>query len=130
MSTQEMWNNETAVTELGFDVPRWIEQDITPSDIASILKGGCASGAYMPAQWYETAINTMSEHGDTILEYISDHTGLQTIGEIESMLAPARIDTTAGGFISWGVMACSIVSLAVELWASNEEYGIEEALVQ
>ena len=36
---------ETEVTELGIDVPDWIEQDITNLQVQSIVQGGCDSGA-------------------------------------------------------------------------------------
>ena len=56
----------------GKTVPLWIDSDITWQTIASIHQGGCASGAYMPAVTYWQAIQTMSQHGDDVLEYITD----------------------------------------------------------
>ena len=52
------------------NVPNWIEQDITHADIAAIVQGGCASGAYMPAVTYATAAAVMAEHGDDVLQYL------------------------------------------------------------
>ena len=107
------WGNDEPVSDLGIDVPPWIEQDITPYDVAAICQGGCASGAYMPAVTYYQAIRTMGEHGDNILDYIRDG-----VGEI---MWPSLDE-------SWGSMACYFVSLAVELWAMNVEDEISDAL--
>lgn len=101
----DMWNTETPINEiedLDIDIPEWIESDISPSDVAAILQGGCASGAYMPAVTYYQAIQTMSEHGDDVLEYIENN-----IGELPS---PPK-DT------SWSGLAVFYLSFAVELWA-------------
>ena len=51
MTDQEIWNDDTPITDLDVDieVPGWIEQDISPQDVAAIVQGGCESGAYMPA---------------------------------------------------------------------------------
>ena len=68
-----LWEHEDPITDLDecdVKVPRWIEQDISPSDVAAIVQGGCASGAYMPAVTYYDATQTMNEHGDDILQYI------------------------------------------------------------
>ena len=35
-----LWDNDEPVLSLGIDVPRWIEQDITPCDVAAICSGG------------------------------------------------------------------------------------------
>ena len=51
----DLWNTGTPLNEidgLDIDVPGWIDQDITPADVAAIVQGGCASGAYMPAVTY------------------------------------------------------------------------------
>jgi hypothetical protein len=117
MTNEEIWNCETPVADLlGITMPDWIERDISPSTIASIVQGGCASGAYMPAVTYYDALRTMSEHGDDVLEYISD-----VMGELP---AP-RSDE------SWSGMACHYLSIAVELWASDvmnqlEAHDLEE----
>ena len=48
-----LWDNsDVEIQSLGIDVPRWIEQDIDCGMVASVLQGGCASGAYMPAVTY------------------------------------------------------------------------------
>ncbi len=112
MNTQEIWNCEKPVAELlGVKVPRWIEQDICVMTVASICNGGCASGSYMPAVIYYRAIDTMSEYGDDVLQYIDD-----ALGELP------RIPNGE----SWGGMACLFLSCAVELWASDIMAQLEE----
>ena len=70
----ELWNHDEPIAEHNedIDVPAWISQDISPADVAAILEGGCASGAYMPAVTYHQALNTMHENGDDVLEYIEE----------------------------------------------------------
>jgi len=107
----DLWNNDTPIVELETDmeVPAWIEQDITPCDVAAIIQGGCASGAYMPAVTYHTANKTMAEHGDDVLDFIQE-----TLAD----LPPPPADS------SWSGMACFYLSCAVELWASGIESEI------
>jgi hypothetical protein len=118
MTEQEIWNCEKPVADLlDIAVPAWIEQDIAASTIASIVQGGCASGAYMPAVTYYDALRTMSEHGDDVLQFLQDY-----LGELP---AP-RSDE------SWSGMACHYLSYAVELWAGDvmlqlEEHDVEES---
>jgi len=110
----DMWNTETPINEiedLDIDIPVWIESDISPHDVAAILHGGCASGAYMPAVTYYQAVETMSKHGDDILQYIEDN-----IGELPS---PPK-DT------SWSGLAVFYLSYAVELWAVWVEDDLQE----
>ena len=109
-----LWENDDPVSDLGIDVPRWIEQDITPYDVAAIAQGGCDSGAYMPAVTYYQALETMNEHGDDIFEYIEN-----SYGEI-----PMPPDAA----MYWMGMAAFYVSFAVELWASSVEDEINDAL--
>lgn len=106
-----LWNYVAPVSSYSDDisVPAWIDQDISPSDVAAIMQGGCASGAYMPAVTYWRAAKTMAEHGDDVLQYVQD-----TLGEL-----PHPPDD-----ISWSGLACHYLSAAVELWAS----GIEDEL--
>ena len=110
----DLWQHEDPIADLegsDLDIPRWIESDISPSDVAAIVQGGCASGAYMPAVTYFDATQTMNEHGDDILQYIQD-----TLGE----LSKPKDDE------SWAGMACHYVSTAVELWASGAESILED----
>ncbi len=110
----DLWNTETPINEiegLDIDVPAWIDQDISFADVAAIVQGGCASGAYMPAVTYHQALATMGEHGDDVLQYIED-----SLGELPQ---PPR-DT------SWSGLACFYLSCAVELWAGTIEADLEE----
>lgn len=111
----DLWNEDRPISECApdVDVPAWIESDTSPSNIAAILQGGCASGAYMPAVTYHKALATMATHGDDVLEYIED-----ALGEL-----PAPPDNS-----SWSGMACHYLSYAVELWASSVESEVEAAL--
>jgi hypothetical protein len=112
MTNDEIWNCETAIQNLlDVDLPEWIEQDITPYDVAAIVQGGCASGAYMPAVTYHRAAAVMADYGDDVLDYIT-----QSMGHLP--LAPA--DT------SWSGLACFYLSCAVELWASGIHCELEE----
>ena len=106
----DLWQ-EIELRDLDIDVPRWIDADIMASDVAAIIQGGCASGAYMPAVTYHDALATMSEHGDDVLQYIED-----TYGEVPPVGE------------SWVEMACHYVSVAVELWASSVEDEISTKL--
>ena len=89
-----------------YEQPKWITEALTPADIAAINQGGCASGAYMPAVTYFQAVETMSEHGDDVLQYIQDQ-----YGEI-----PKPKDDE-----SWSGIACFYLSLAVELFCLMNE---------
>lgn len=115
MSTDALWEHEEPVTELGIDVPAWIDQDITPADVAAIVQGGCASGAYMPAVTYSDALATMERYGDErggVLDYIES-----ALGYVPD---PPKD--------SWAGMACHFVSSAVELWAGSVEGEIRDAI--
>ena len=94
-------DEDTRIIDYGIDVPDWIEQDVTAGDVAAIMEGGCASAAYMPAVTYHRASATMADHGDDVLEYITDH-----CGEL-----PAPHDGE-----SWLGIAVHYLALAVELW--------------
>ena len=111
----DMWNDETKICDYEIEVPAWIDQDLSAQDIASIMQGGCASGAYMPAVTYCQASETMSKHGDDVLQLIQDSYGeLPTIKSDES----------------WSGIACFYMSIAVELWAcqiGDELEAISEA---
>lgn len=110
----DLWNDDEPIGDRfdGIEVPAWIDDDISPYDVAAIVQGGCASGAYMPAVTYNAANDTMHSWGDDVLDYISDR-----LGELP-MPDPAT---------SWSGMACHFLSIAVELWAS-EAHSILESL--
>lgn len=98
----DIWNDDECVSRHGVEVPAWIDQDISPYDVAAICQGGCASGAYMPAVTYGNARHVMCESGDDVLEYICDAYGeLPKISDNES----------------WSGIAVFYLSCAVELWA-------------
>jgi len=110
MTNEEMWECNDPVSSFDIEVPAWIDQDISPCDVAAICQGGCASGAYMPAVTYHKARETMNEHGNDVLQFIQD-----AYGEL-----PKPPDDA-----SWSGMACFYVSCGVELWASMAESGLE-----
>lgn len=115
MNTNDLWNHDGPcagyfdLADVADDIPAWIDQDITPADVAAIMQGGCASGAYMPAVTYYTAKQVMAEHGDDVLQYIED-----CLGELPAVDGE-----------SWSGIAVLFLSTAVELWAGN----IADALV-
>ncbi len=84
--------------------------------IKDLCRGGCQSGAYMPACTYATAMDTMSEHGDEVFDYIE-----LMYGEIPM---PEPTDFRRG---QWSGLACWYLSLAVELWANTVECQIDTA---
>ena len=89
------------------DFPAWIEE-LSPSDIAAINQGGCESGAYMPAVTYSTAVETMSQHGDEVMEYLNWNDYFE---------AP-----TPPSDASWSQRCCFFLSVAVELWCQSHEH--------
>lgn len=109
MDSTILWDDEEPVTGLSIEVPAWIDQDVSPNDIAAIVQGGCASGAYMPAVTYHQARETMSEHGDDVFQYLDDRLGLDQIEPFRARNAPK----------SWSQLACFYLSTAVELWAGD-----------
>lgn len=86
------------------DQPEWITDPLDIADIQAIQQGGCASGAYMPAVTYHKALQTMSEYGDDVLEYIENN-----YGEIPQ---PGKGE-------SWSSLAVFYLSMAVELWVGQ-----------
>ena len=121
MTNDDIWNTDASIISLFgrsrfengqqinplLSVPAWVNDDIAPNDIAAIVQGGCESGAYMPAVTYYQALQTMSEHGDDIFDYIDN-----ALGEIPDHFAKHE-------GVSWSGMATHYLSLAVELWAST-----------
>ncbi len=106
-----LWNLEDPITDYTDEIliPKWIDQDISPSDIAAIVQGGCDSGAYMPAVTYHDAEKTMHQYGDSsdgIFAYLDSY-----LGELPQPPADA----------SWAGLACFYLSTAVELWAASIE---------
>lgn len=107
-----LWN-EGPIADLNTDItiPAWIEQDITPYDVAAIYQGGCASGAYMPAVTYHIANETMAKHGDDVLQFIED-----AYGELPQLPADS----------GWSQIAVFYLSVAVELWAITAHDTLED----
>jgi len=109
-----MWDNQEEVTDLGFELPSWIES-LSPYDMAGIYQGGCASGAYMPAVTYWQALETMSAHADDVIEYLEGEEP-----EFIPQLIPAE-DT-------WSGYCVKLLSFAVELWVSDNYEAVEAKL--
>ena len=110
-----MTYTEKPVKDFGIDIPDWIDDDIDTAQIEGIVMGGCASGAYMPAVTYHTALQTMNEYGDGtygVMSYLEDVFG----GDI-----PPYPDTPP----DWSSLACHYLSLAVEAWANDVYYELE-----
>jgi len=106
--TDRLWGNDTPISEYtDIDVPEWLGGDkISAYDVAAIVQGGCASGAWMPAVTYYTATKIMAEHGNDVLQYIED-----AIGELP---APPKGS-------SWSGISVHYLSWAVEMWAAYVE---------
>ena len=110
-----LWNNEEEIDTIeGADItlPSFIPS-LTCNEVIAIVQGGCASGAYMPAVTYHEAIETMSEHGNDVLQFIED-----SLGELPQ--------PNSGE--SWSGMAVFYLSVAVELFASSVEQELTDAL--
>ena len=109
----DLWDHENPVTDYDIDVPAWIDQDISPCDVAAIIQGGCDSGAYMPAVIYYQAMKTMAEFGDDIFEFIQEYD--------DELPKP-------NNSISWSGLACFYLSYAVEIWVSSVEQELTDAI--
>ena len=91
--------------------PDWIIEPLDLADIQAIQQGGCSSGAFMPAATYYSAMLTMADYGDDVLQYIQDN-----LGELPK---PDNCE-------SWGGMACFYLSYAVELWCGQFDlFGVD-----
>lgn len=108
-----LWNNEQSISDFDIQQPEWITQDLSCYDVAGINQGGCASGAYMPAVTYYTALGTMSEHGNDVLQYIED-----TLGELPTIPQGE----------SWSGIAVFFLSYAVELYCQSIESELTDHL--
>lgn len=107
-SERSMWENDSPLGDLGMSVPAFVDhhQSITPGDVAAIVQGGCDSGAWMPAVTYWQALETMTEHGDEVMQANED----------------MGLEVPQG--MSWAGLACHFVSLAVESWAHSAAYEL------
>jgi hypothetical protein len=79
------------------ETPRWVTDDVSIRGLRAIVQGGCAVTCH-------TALQTMSEHGDDVFDYLDE-----AYGEV-----PRPDDDVAD---SWSRMARYYLSDAVELWA-------------
>ena len=95
------------------EVPRWIDKDITGYQVIEVTRHGCASGAYMPAVTYHTALHTLSEEFPWMENY------LEQCGWDE-----LAIDVMKHG---WAHTAVQVLSIAVECWCANHVHLVEEA---
>ena len=111
----QLWNDEEPIKDRGIEVPRWIDSEIDGTQVAAIIQGGCASGAYMPAVTYHQALATMGEFGDSIFDYIEEVYG-----------DPSFIFGDDLSNKSWSGMAVHYLSFAVELWASAVLSALED----
>ena len=110
-----LWNCGDEINEIEgaeIELPVFIPS-LTGNDVAAIVQGGCASGAYMDAVTYHIAIKTMAEHGNDVLQFIED-----SLGELPQ--------PNSGE--SWGGLAVFYLSYAVELFASSVEQTLIDAL--
>jgi len=94
-------------------IPPWIDQGLTCRELGSILEGGCASGAYMAAVESQAALETMSEYGDAVLEYIDSITDG----------VPAAPENSY-----WSELATFYLAKAIELWAGEAGDDVAEQL--
>jgi len=106
-----LWENEDRLVSDFLLVPPWIDKNIDCGTVAAIVQGGCSSGAYMDAVTYWTALQTMNEHGDDVLDYIETFD-----------IIPSPINE------SWAGYACHLLSLAVECWAVGAADMLEDVL--
>lgn len=89
------------------DQPDWLLEMGGINDVAELLaikQDGCASGAFMPAVTYHTALEIMGGHGGDVLDYLDN-----VLGEIP---APKKGE-------SWHGMAAFYLSIAVEEWCQQ-----------
>ena len=96
-----------------YDVPSWIESNITCGQLAAIADGGCDGGAYLPAVTYLQAMGTMAKHGDAVLDYLSN-AGVSVSFDVEED--------------SWAGFACKLCAAAVTAWASCAAKAVAVAI--
>lgn len=87
-------------------IPEWIDDEVTLGQVQSIAQDRCASGAYMPAVETWTALETLRDKGEAVLDYCMDY------GILEGHALDERLESEG-----WGGLACWIMSRAVECWA-------------
>ncbi len=107
---ERLWEHPDQELPDDIEVPSYVTNPgdgSAPSthDVAAILQGGCASGAWMPAVTYWSALQTMQRDGDAVLDALSS-----------AWVDPKQLIDSEG---SWETWACDLVSTAVDLWASS-----------
>lgn len=75
------------------------------ADLQAIQQGGCASGAYMPAVTYHTALECMAEHYEEIENILADH-----------FTGGLNFDPATE---TWPTFASRLVAAAVECWVNQ-----------
>ncbi|MEM6746779.1 MAG: hypothetical protein AAF608_05115 [Pseudomonadota bacterium] len=105
-----------SMKELGFEQPKWMEQEVCLYTVDSIRHSGCSSGSYMPAVTYVDATRLMYAYGDDIINFLDQHSDYCS-GEFD--LDPEKH--------SYGGWCCRVVSAAVECWAHSipEDHDFE-----
>ena len=86
-------------------------QPLSGTDIAAVIQGGCASGAWMPAVTYWQSAEILQKYEDEILELLA-HAGVDM-----AMLISAEQDNRE----SYRDLGCKLVSAAVEIWCCRFE---------
>ena len=88
------------------DAPKWITKNLETWDVDCINRGGCESGAYMPAVTYYDATQLMHTHGEEVIEFIYDE-----LGEVPQ---PSK-----DACLTFGGICVFYMSLAVEQYCSK-----------
>ena len=119
-----MIDDELCIAVHELEIPAWIEADaligtsqdgtdyVYVSSLKDIIYGGCASGCYMPAVTYATALSTMGVYGSEVMSYLWEHF-------CERPELPKSC-------VLWQEICCHWLSVAVELWAYEMMSCIDE----
>lgn len=118
MSYETLYHYDHVEARQHVEVPAFIEQDITCSQIAAIIHGGCESGAYMPAATYGQALETMQEHHHAVWDLLENYDALQ---------AP---ESDSRAMMGWANLAVYFLSMAVDLWALSVEEQLTDAVLE
>tara|TARA_R110000765_G_scaffold63244_1_gene122940 strand:+ start:641 stop:1054 length:414 start_codon:yes stop_codon:yes gene_type:complete len=106
-----LWRHDEPIAKIAgclVVVPAWVDRDISPADVASILAGGCHAG-YASGTTYHEAQQVMSLHAD------SEDGVFAFLVSLYGTLPPIPDGT------SWSGLASYFLCLAVERWAENVE---------
>jgi hypothetical protein len=98
-------SNDTRIADLGIYVPGWIRSNIMVYDVCQISDNGCRHGVYMPAEIYQTALDSLNEYEVQIFDWLDEY-------------GPPSHEVVRGSIAnSWSSLACEIMCAAVESWA-------------